>query len=427
MSQVVILDAHAPAEVYLIFLPSIVDPMPDIFISYSKADHALALKLSAFLESEGWSVWWDKSLSAADLYRDEIMKQLAAARAVVTIWTPNSIKSDWVRAEAGRAKAEGKLIPVKTPELTYADIPLPCGEMHTENVASTDLIRGTIVAQLAKPTIPVSQFSQITGLFKYQVLTWIGIVGSAITLFANLNGVLRLAHWAEDLVKHWHEWNQIIWRWAFSWIGVEVPRDIVPFISFMLFTIILIAGANLSVWTGGTASVKPQSVMPVMRKVGVFALGVLLYLVGIVAYSWLTSRIGETYTYGSMSFRVQSEKEAYALSVVLYLILLGLPIGYLLFFVKERLLAVIASLLFFVMVGCLLIVPLEVEDTESSFTIELPLFVFQIFWMAVILFSPLQQLTRRQSFIVLGVLTLIGLSEFLNLQQYLYSFFQLPS
>jgi len=63
-------------------------PNPDIFISYSKADHALALKLSAFLEAEGWTVWWDKSLAAADLYRDEIMEQLAAARAVITIWSP---------------------------------------------------------------------------------------------------------------------------------------------------------------------------------------------------------------------------------------------------------------------------------------------------------------------------------------------------
>jgi hypothetical protein len=48
--------------------------MADIFISYSKSDRALALKLSTFLESEGWTVWWDKSLEAADLYRDEIMK-----------------------------------------------------------------------------------------------------------------------------------------------------------------------------------------------------------------------------------------------------------------------------------------------------------------------------------------------------------------
>ena len=42
--------------------------MADIFISYSKADRALALKLSAFLEAEGWSVWWDKNLGPADLY-----------------------------------------------------------------------------------------------------------------------------------------------------------------------------------------------------------------------------------------------------------------------------------------------------------------------------------------------------------------------
>ena len=99
--------------------------MSDIFISYTKTDHALALRLSAFLEAEGWTVWWDRSLGAADLYRDEIMKQLTAARAVITIWSPNSIKSDWVRAEAGAAKKEGKLIPVKTPEVGYADIPLP--------------------------------------------------------------------------------------------------------------------------------------------------------------------------------------------------------------------------------------------------------------------------------------------------------------
>jgi hypothetical protein len=46
--------------------------MADVFISYSKSDQ-LALKLSTFLESEGWTVWWDKSLGAADLYRDEIL------------------------------------------------------------------------------------------------------------------------------------------------------------------------------------------------------------------------------------------------------------------------------------------------------------------------------------------------------------------
>src|SRR5215475_15779758 len=169
--------------------------MADIFVSYAKTDRPLASRLVAMLEAEGWSVWWDTSLGAADLYRDEIMKQLAAARAVITIWSPNSIKSDWVRAEAGRAKADGKLIPVKTSDVAYADIPLPFGEMHTENVGSTDLIRAAIVAQLAKPAVKPSTFWQITSTFKYQALTWIGIVGSAITLFANLSGVLGLADW----------------------------------------------------------------------------------------------------------------------------------------------------------------------------------------------------------------------------------------
>jgi TIR domain len=209
--------------------------MADIFISYSKSDHALALKLSAFLESEGWGVWWDKSLGAADLYRDEIMRQLAAARAVITIWTENSVKSDWVRAEAGRAKAEGKLIPVKTPDLTYADIPLPFGEMHTENIGSTDLIRAAIVAQLAKPAVTPSAFWQITNTFKYNILTWIGIVGSAITLFANLTGVLDLADRVRELVAHWHELNQIIWGWVFSLITVKVSEEFVPIISFIVF------------------------------------------------------------------------------------------------------------------------------------------------------------------------------------------------
>ena len=70
--------------------------MADIFISYSETDRDLVLRLSAYLKSEGWSVWWDKSLGAGDAYRDEIMKQLASARAVIVIWSEKSIKSDWV-------------------------------------------------------------------------------------------------------------------------------------------------------------------------------------------------------------------------------------------------------------------------------------------------------------------------------------------
>jgi hypothetical protein len=216
--------------------------MADIFISYSKADHALALKLSTFLEAEGWSVWWDKSLDAGDLYRDEIMKQLAAARAVISIWTSNSIQSDWVRAEAGTAKKEGKLIPVKTPDVAYADIPLPFGEMHTENVASTDLIRAAVVAQLAKPAVQPPAWALLTKGFKYEILTWFGIVGGALTLFGNLDAVLKLADWAQLLVQNWKEWTRAFWLWAFGWLGIHLPPEWTPVLSFLLFGSLLTIG-----------------------------------------------------------------------------------------------------------------------------------------------------------------------------------------
>src|SRR5262245_56098373 len=209
--------------------------MADVFISYAKTDRPLALTLSAFLEAEGWSVWWDKSLSAADLYRDEIMRQLAAARAVITIWSPNSVKSDWVRAEAGHAKKEGKLIPVKTPDVAYGDIPLPFGEMHTENVGSTELIRAAVVAQLAKPAVEPTAWMSLTKGFRYELLTWVGIVGGALTLFTNLGSVLKLADWARVLVVHWKEWTQAFWVQVFGWLGIHVPPEWVPVLSFLLF------------------------------------------------------------------------------------------------------------------------------------------------------------------------------------------------
>ena len=118
--------------------------MTDIFISYSKPDRDKVVMLAAYLESEGWTVWWDKNLSPGEPYRDEIMRELAKARAVIVMWTQTSIKSDFVRAEAGQAKAQGKLIPVKQGNVAYSDIPLPFGEIHTEELSKTELIRAAV-------------------------------------------------------------------------------------------------------------------------------------------------------------------------------------------------------------------------------------------------------------------------------------------
>jgi hypothetical protein len=63
----------------------------------------------------------------------------------------------------------------------------------------------------------------------------------------------------------------------------------------------------------------------------------------------------------------------------------------------------------------------RLDNLEFMIVIVSPFLLLQICWMAAILFSPVQQLTRRLGFVVVGVLTLVALSEIskLNLHQYL--------
>ncbi len=86
--------------------------MPDIFLSYNREDQTVARRFAEAFEREGFSVWWDVSLRSGEAY-DRITEQaLSDAKAVVVLWSPRSVESRWVRAEATHADREGKLVPV---------------------------------------------------------------------------------------------------------------------------------------------------------------------------------------------------------------------------------------------------------------------------------------------------------------------------
>ena len=86
--------------------------VPDIFLSYNREDQAVARRFAEAFEREGFSVWWDVSLRSGEAY-DRITEQaLSDAKAVVVLWSPRSVESRWVRAEATQADREGKLVPV---------------------------------------------------------------------------------------------------------------------------------------------------------------------------------------------------------------------------------------------------------------------------------------------------------------------------
>src|SRR5262249_45975462 len=169
--------------------------MSDIFISYSSTDRDQVRMLAAFLESEGYTVWWDHNLVGGDSFRRRILEELTKARAAIVVWTENSIHSEWVLAEASQARKDRKLIAVRASSLPAEQIPLPFGEVHTERLEDRPKILTAVVAQLSKPQIRPSALWLASKTLRYQALTWIGIIGGAITLFSNLQGVLNLADW----------------------------------------------------------------------------------------------------------------------------------------------------------------------------------------------------------------------------------------
>jgi hypothetical protein len=97
---------------------------------------------------------------------------------------------------------------------------------------------------LAKPQVKPSAFWVASRTLRYQVLTWVGIIGGAITLFANLQGILNLADWARWLVTNWHEWTTALWMSAFQSVGIRIPREIAPLLSLFSFCSATVIGAR---------------------------------------------------------------------------------------------------------------------------------------------------------------------------------------
>jgi hypothetical protein len=83
----------------------------DVFISYAKGDRSRAAELASLLETKGWSVWWDRDIPPGRTFDDVIEEALTNARSVVVLWSAESVKSRWVRAEASAAAERGALVP----------------------------------------------------------------------------------------------------------------------------------------------------------------------------------------------------------------------------------------------------------------------------------------------------------------------------
>ncbi len=86
--------------------------MPDIFVSYSRDDQAVARRYADAFAAAGLDVWWDATLRSGEAYDEVTENALRTAKAVVVLWSKKSVTSRWVRSEATLADRNKTLIPV---------------------------------------------------------------------------------------------------------------------------------------------------------------------------------------------------------------------------------------------------------------------------------------------------------------------------
>jgi TolB-like protein len=94
---------------------------PDIFLSYNREDQAVAKCFAEAFEAAGLSVWWDAALRSGEAYDRVTEEALRTAKAVVVLWSPRSVDSRWVRAEATLADRNRTLVPAR---IEACDLPI---------------------------------------------------------------------------------------------------------------------------------------------------------------------------------------------------------------------------------------------------------------------------------------------------------------
>ena len=121
--------------------------MVDVSLSYAREDERTIGPIARALESEGFSVFWDRKLVAGEDFRRSIERKLGDAGCVVVAWSRSAVDSDWVRDEATAGMDRGVLVPVV---LDGATPPVGFRSLHTVSMAGW----GAIPRTTATPTRP---------------------------------------------------------------------------------------------------------------------------------------------------------------------------------------------------------------------------------------------------------------------------------
>jgi TIR domain len=81
-----------------------------IFISYKRENLQQVQRIVQGLRGAGLQVWWDQDIRPDDPWEQTIESELEKAKVVIVAWSQEAVASENVKAEARRARNQGKLI-----------------------------------------------------------------------------------------------------------------------------------------------------------------------------------------------------------------------------------------------------------------------------------------------------------------------------
>jgi hypothetical protein len=116
--------------------------MSHIFISYSRQDSAIVLKVARQIEAQGYRVWVDvTSIPGGEDWAREIQKGLTNAAVMLLFWSQNANQSDYVRQEYQDAISLVKRLPAEKRRIIpvmlepFTTVPLPADLQGTNFVS----------------------------------------------------------------------------------------------------------------------------------------------------------------------------------------------------------------------------------------------------------------------------------------------------
>lgn len=169
--------------------------MSDVFISYKRENLAAVQHIVEGLRSAGLSVWYDQDIAPDAPWEATIERELEAAKVVIVAWSEAAVTSENVKAEARRARNQGKLIQVF---VEACSPPLFFGERQGVDLSSwsgnagDNRFQATLAA--ARAVIAGHKPPHGVGYAPRRRRTWSALVATAaafwgtLALIANLGG-----------------------------------------------------------------------------------------------------------------------------------------------------------------------------------------------------------------------------------------------